>query len=170
MTSVEGGTLVLGVNNALLPENTVLVSSNATFNVNNKTQVLAGIGGSGVVSGNSGLTVTGMIAPGDTGSYGTLTLSESCALSGTLLVDVGSDGSCDRLHVGGDLDLSNLALGVVEPMLLAKYKHYTVASCTGTLSGNFIADDLPSAWLVRYIPANKEVQIVYNSGTLIIVR
>jgi autotransporter-associated beta strand protein len=170
VTSVEGGTLVLGVNNTLLPDNTVLVSSNAVLNVNNTSQALAGIGGSGTVSGNSGLTVTGTVAPGDAGSFGTLTLAASCPLSGTLSVDVGSDGSGDRLHVQGDLDLSNLALDVVDPGLLAKYKRYTVASCTETLSGNFTAVDLPSPWYVTYSPASKEVQLVYNAGTLILVK
>ncbi len=170
VTSVEGGTLVLDVDNTLLSENTALVSSNAVLDVNDRTQTLAKIGGGGTVTNNSGLTVTGTVAPGDTGSCGTLTLTESCPLSGTLAVDVNADGSGDRLHVQGDLDLSSLALNVADTDLLAKYKRYTVASCTGTLSGCFTSDNLPSIWIVRYIPANKEVQLLYNAGTMILAK
>lgn len=170
VTSVEGGTLVFGQDNTLLPDNMVLVSSNAVFNVNGKTQTLAGIGGGGTISNNSGLTVTNSVAPGDAGSCGTLTLAESCSLSGTLTVDVNIDGSGDRLHVQGDLDISDLALDVMDTDLLTKYNRYTVASCTGTLSGTFNSDNLPSAWLLHYYPASKEVSIVYNAGTMILIR
>ena len=50
VTSVEAGTLKLGVANTLMADNRVLVSSNAIFDVNGKAQTLAGLGGSGWVT------------------------------------------------------------------------------------------------------------------------
>lgn len=74
--------------------NTVRVSSNALFNVNGKTQVLAGIGGvrhgdqPGGADGDGGV-----VAPGDAGSFGTLTLEVApAALGGALAVNVSSNG------------------------------------------------------------------------------
>jgi autotransporter-associated beta strand protein len=171
-TAVLGGTLKLGViTNTLWPAGNVLVASNAVFDVNAKAQSLAGLGGSGLVTNNSLLTVTYGIAPGSTNAIGTLTLATTpAALGGTLLTDVALDGSCDRLHVQGNLDLSALALMVADTGLLNKNKRYVIASCSGTLSNAFTSAPLPPRWNVKYDTANKQVYLIYNPGTLLRVQ
>ncbi|HNX34401.1 MAG TPA: autotransporter-associated beta strand repeat-containing protein [Kiritimatiellia bacterium] len=168
---VEGGTLKWGRNDVLPPTNTVVAASNGVFDVNGKTQTLAGIGGGGTVTNLAALTVTGTIAPGDADSFGTLTLAglpasmAGCALA----VNVSSNGLCDCLHVRGDLDLSGLALSVADPAQLSKYWSYTVATCTGTQSGAFTSANLPPRWNVKYDAAAKRVYLVYNPGTMILI-
>ena len=173
VTVVEGGTLKLGGADALLSTNTVMVSSNAVFDVNGKAQTLAGIGGGGMVTNISALTVTDIVSPGDTESYGTLTLAGSPAsLSGcTLAVKVSTQGPCDSLHVQGDLDLSALSLSVEDTAQLNQFVKYTVASCTGTLGIPFAAvPPLPRRWDIMYDTSSKTATLVYNFGTIIFVR
>ena len=172
VTSVEGGSLVLGVHNALPPTNAVVVFANALFNVNGKTQALARVGGSGTVTNLGLLSVTGVVAPGDAGSFGTLTLaSPPAALAGTLSVSVSTNGACDRLHVNGNLNLASLSLSVENVSQLAKDKRYTLASCSGTLGAPFAAvGPLPPRWMVKYSAANKQAVLVYDFGTVILVR
>ncbi len=173
VTVVEDGTLKLGVADALLSANTVMVSSDAVFDVNGKAQTLAGIGGGGMVTNISELTVTDVITPGDTGSYGTLTLSgPPASLSGcTLAVKVSTQGPCDSLHVQGDLDLSELSLNVEDTAQLNQFVKYKVASCTGTLGIPFAAvSPLPWRWKIMYDTSRKTATLVYNFGTVIFVR
>jgi autotransporter-associated beta strand protein len=170
-TSVEGGTLKLGVaTNTLLSNGSAFVSSNAVLDINNKVQTLAGLGGSGTVTNNSLLTVTSAITPGGTHAVGTLTLASACSLSGALNVEIAANGACDRLHVQGSLDLSALALNVALLGPADKYAIHTVATCTGTLSGSFASSSLPTDWLVRYDTANRRVYLIHQHGTLIQVR
>jgi autotransporter-associated beta strand protein len=170
VTAVRAGTLTLGMNNALPPTNTVVVSSNAIFNVNSKTLTLAGIGGSGTLTNVSALTVTSLVEPGDVGSFGTLTLASACPLSGVLRVDVSTNGACDRVHVQGNLDIANLALTVANTNSLSKDKMYMIASCSGTLTNAFLSAPLPLRWRVNYDTAGKSVYLSYNRGTLLCVQ
>ena len=172
-TVVAGGTLKLGRADALPSANTVMASSNAVFDVNGTAQTLAGIGGGGMVTNLGALTVTGIVSPGDAGSCGTLTLAEppaslsDCALA----VNVSTNGPCDRLHVQGDLDLSGLSLSVEDAAQLNPFKKYTVASCTGTLGLPFAAvSPLPQRWQVKYDAGNKTASLVYNFGTVLVLR
>ena len=169
VTVVEGGTLTFGLNNALPPTNTVMASSNALFNVNGKTQTLAGLGGGGTVTNLAALTVTDTLAPGDAGAFGTLTLAAAPAsIAGcTLAVNVSTNGACDRLHLQGDLDLSTLSLSVEDAAQLDRFKRYTVASCSGTLTTPFgSVAALPPRWTVKYDTVNKTAYLVYDFGTL----
>jgi autotransporter-associated beta strand protein len=167
-TRIEGGTLRLGAaSETLLAGSSVRVGTNATFDVNGKAQALGSLGGSGTVANNALLTVAGEVAPGDAGSYGTLTLAAACPLSGAFKVDVAATGACDRLHVAGNLDVSALALQVADVNALNKENRYVIATCTGGLSGTFISDNLPPRWMARYDVANKQIYLVYNFGTLI---
>lgn len=172
VTTVLAGTLKLGVTtNTLLTSGSVRVASNAFFDVAGKIQTLAGLGGSGVVTNGNLLTVTDAIAPGGTNVVGTLTLATTpAALGGTLLVDVATDGSCDRLAIGGDLNLSVLSLNVAATSQLNKNARYTIATYTGTQSGSFTSTNLPVRWLVRYDTSNKRVYLIYNFGTVIRVQ
>jgi len=172
VTRIEGGRLTLGLNNALPPTNTVRVSSNAVFDVNGKVQALAGLGGGGTVTNLAALTVTGTLTPGDAAAFGTLTLAAPPAsMAGcTLAVNVSSNGACGRLHLQGDLNLSALSLNVEDTGLLDDAQSYTVATCTGTLSNTFAASNLPTRWLIRYDTAARRVYLIYNRGTVMLMR
>jgi fibronectin-binding autotransporter adhesin len=171
VTSVEAGTLKLDVDNTLLTGNSVLVSSNALFNVNGKSQTLASLGGRGTVANNSLLTVTQEIIPGGSNTVGTLTLAATPAgLSGTFLADFAADGSCDRLHVQDDLDLSALTFSVSASSVLNKNESYVIASYTDTLIGSFSQTQLPKRWVVKYDTTNRQVYLNFNFGTLIMLR
>jgi autotransporter-associated beta strand protein len=173
VTAVEGGTLKFGRSDLLPAASTALAASNAVLDVNGKTQTLAGLGGGGTVTNLAELTVTDTLAPGDAGACGTLTLAGAPAsLAGcTLSVSVSADGACDRLHVQGDLDLSTLSLSVADTAQLNPFKRYTIASCTGTLGVPFGAvGTLPQRWLLKYDASGKSAYLVYDFGTLILVR
>jgi len=173
VTVVEGGTLKWGRNDVLSSANTVMAASNGVFDVNGKTQTLAGLGGGGTVTNLAALTVTDTLAPGDAAGCGTLTLAGNAAsIAGcTLSVAVSDAGTGDRLHVQGDLDLSSLALQVENPEQLSRFKKYTVASCTGTLTAPFASlGALPPRWTVRYDAVVKTAYLVYDFGTLLSVR
>jgi len=173
VTVVEGGTLKWGRNDVLSSANTVMAASNGVFDVNGKTQTLAGLGGSGTVTNLAALTVTDTLAPGDAGGCGTLTLAGNAAsIAGcTLSVSVSAEGESDALHVAGDLDLTSLALQVENPEQLSRFKKYTVASCTGTLTAPFGAvGTLPARWILNYDAEQKTAYLVYNFGTLFSLR
>ena len=173
VTVVEGGTLKWGRNDVLSSANTVMAASNGVFDVNGKTQTLAGLGGGGAVTNLAALTVTDTLAPGDAGGCGTLTLAGNAAsIAGCALsVAVSDTGAADRLHVQGDLDLSSLALQVENPEQLSRFKKYTVASCTGTFTAPFgSVGTLPARWIVNYDAEEKTAYLVYNFGTLFSLR
>jgi hypothetical protein len=44
---------------------------------------------------------------------------------------------------------------------------YIVAACTGTLTGSFVGDNLPTRWLIRYDAVAKRVSLVYNAGSVL---
>ncbi len=168
VTRVEAGTLRLNLSGLLPSANSAFVASGAVFDVNGKEQTLAGLAGSGLVTNNSLLSVTDSVTPGGAAAIGTLTLATTpAALGGTFLADVDADGACDRLHVQGDLDLSTLDLQVANPADLNMKHGYTIASCTGNLTGTFRSAALPARWSVRYNAG--EASLRYNFGTLILV-
>jgi len=163
-TSVDEGTLRLGVANTLPTDSSVFVNSNAVLDVNGKVQTLATLSGHGVVSNNTLLTVAQAIAPGGTNSVGTLTFATTpTALEGTLSVAVTADGTCDRLHVCGNLDLTGMTLALTHSDLLDKHIQYVLASCTGTLTGPFLSAPLPQRWHIRY-DAVGEARLSYDFG------
>ena len=171
VTTILGGTLKLSVTNTLLVSGSVLVASNALFDVTNQVQTLAVLGGSGTVTNNSLLTVTAAVMPGGTNSIGTLTLATTPAsLAGSFAVDVATNGVCDRLVVRGNLNLSGLSLSVADTTLLNKKLPYTIATYTGTQSGAFVSNNLPLRWNVKYDAAGHRVYLIYNPGTLITVQ
>jgi autotransporter-associated beta strand protein len=150
-----------------LPTGTVAtVAAGATFDLNGQTQTLGGLSGSGMVS-NGTLAVSGIIAPGGTNVIGTLTLATTTTLSGTLLIDVAANGSCDLLHVQSNLDVSNLNLQIQNLGLLGSGKQYVIARCTpGGLTGRFLSTNLGPLRAVRYNTAAGEVELI-SIGTMI---
>ena len=127
-------------------------------------------GGSGTVTNNGLLTVTGAVMPGGTNAIGTLALASSCPLSGELRVDVATNGVCDRLYVQGDLSVTNLALTVADTGLLNEDMRYVIANCSGAVSGPFASAALPRRWFVQYDAANRRVYLIYNRGTVLTLR
>ncbi len=153
----------------LLDSNSVVeVDTNATLNLGGTTQTVAQISGSGTVS-NGTLAVTDVIAPGGTNVIGTLTVAASTTANGTLLVDLGANGSSDRLAVQGNLNMSGLSLQIANLEQLDTRKVYTIMTYTGSISGTFSTHNLPSThWHVSYV--NGAVKLIYVNGTLIRLR
>lgn len=169
LTTVEAGTLRLNVSNTLWTGGSVLVGSNGVFDVNGKVQALTGLGGSGLVTNNSLLSVTAAVAPGGTNAIGQLTLASTPAgLVGALAVDVATNSVCDRLQVQGNLDLAGLTLSLANPGSLEKRSQYVIAACTGTLTGPFQSAPLPQRWHLTYLA--REVRLCYNFGSLIAIK
>ena len=138
--------------------------------MNGNTQSLARVSGGGVIS-NGVVVLTGTVAPGGTNAIGTLTLTATPLFSGaTLLADVATDGTGDRLYVQGDLDLSGLTLQVANLAQLNHNKTYTVAACSGELSGKFAATNFDKPWFVMYDYAARTAKIAFTTGTLVLLR
>ena len=152
--------------NLLSSASTVNIAANAVLDLGGSIQTLAGLSGSGIVT-NGTLSVNGTIAPGGTNVIGTLTLATSPILSGTLLADVSTGGSCDRLAVLGNVNLSGLNLVIANPAQLSRSKQYTLVTCTGTRTGTFSSVTVPdSRWHVVY-QADGTVKLVFVDGTLL---
>ncbi len=152
-----------------LPTGVVTVAVGATFDLNGQAQTLSGLNGGGMVS-NGTLAVSGTIAPGGTNAIGTLTLATTTTVSGTLLIDVAADGTCDLLHVQSNLDVSNLDLQIQDLGLLGSGKQYVIARCTpGGLTGRFLSTNLGPLKAVRYNTAAGEVELI-SIGTMISFR
>ena len=115
--------------------------------------------------------MAGTVAPGGVNTVGTLTLSNAPALSGTLLVDTRTNGTCDLLSVTGNLDVSALALQIADTAQMSGYS-YTIATCTGALTGSFTATNLTQAWSVRYdrTPGAGKVMLIHRLGTMALIK
>jgi autotransporter-associated beta strand protein len=159
-------TAAISSSNLIDTASTVELAAGATLDLGGMSQTLANLRGSGTVT-NGTLGVTGTIAPGGTNVIGTLTIAASSVLTGTLLVDVATDGTSDRLVVQGSVNLSALNLVVANPGQLDRSKQYTLVTCTGTRTGTFASLTGPdSRWKVVYY-GDGTVKLVYNSGTVI---
>jgi len=165
-TTVAAGTLKLGVTNALMP-NTQIILAGGTLDLNGFT-VTNMISGVGVVS--NGVVET-LISPAGAGVLGTNTLTfANATVKGSYLADVTSGGSCDRLNIQGNIDLSNLDLQIVDTNALNPDKVYTILKCSGTLTGTFKQPlNLPDRWHVTY-GADGSVRLLYARGTLMWLR
>jgi hypothetical protein len=89
-------------------------------------------------------------------------------LSGTLRVNLASDGSGDLLALSCDASLSDVDLVVEEGSTLDLTKEYTLVTSTGTLSGIFKSRSLPKGWIVEY--RTHETVLKYLGGMILIVR
>ncbi len=167
-TFVAEGRLSLGVADALT--NTfVSVAAGAALDLGGFSQKLGGVGGNGVVS-NGVLSVKSLVSPGVDG-IGSLTLDVGgVATGGMLFVDVTTNGTCDVLHVMGDLDLTGMTLAVADAAQLNTRQGYTIATYTGSLAGAFDASNLPKPWYVMRDRVNKRVQLRSENGTMLRVK
>ena len=154
-----------------LPAGTaVTVASGAVLDLGGKTQALAGLGGSGLVT-NGTLVVSGITAPGGTNAVGTLTLATATALTGTLLVDATLAGTNDLLKVQGTLNLpAGATLQIQDVAQLKRGTSYVIATCTpGGLTGQFTSTNLAvgSRWHVVYDTGKGEVRVEVARGSVI---
>ncbi len=133
----------------------------ALLDLGGTAQTVAGLSGDGLVS-NGALNVTGTLAPGGAGVLGTLTLSASTSLSGTLLADVAADGCCDLLRVLGPLALTGAELQVQDVGLLTAGRTYVIAQCApGGLGGAFASTNLGDGrWGVTYDRVTGVVRLI----------
>jgi len=148
----------------------MVLASGTTLDLGGGSQTISGLCGSGAVS-NGALNVTGAIAPGGTNTIGTLSLAPSASLSGTLLLDVARNGSCDRLLAQGALDLTKLTLQIQDLSQLKSGNVYVIAKCEPrSLTKPFKSTNLlGERWYVSYDNAGGEVRLV-SLGLAIIVR
>ncbi len=145
---------------------TVTVDAGTTLDLNGHAQTLANLYGYGLVT-NGALTMTGALAPGSTNAIGTLTLATIPTLSGTLLIDVATGGSCDVLQVQGSLNLVNVDLQIQDVGQLGFGKEYVIARFTpGGLTGRFQSNNLDGQRIIYYNNAAGEIRLV-GRGTMI---
>ncbi len=154
------------------------VNGGARFSLNNHSQSLARIEGSGSFAGveNGGtkfLSVTSAIAPGmGADAPGTLTIDGPINIAdGTALeIDVASDGTGDCLSYPDNLDLSKLRLVVNDGTKLNKDHAYAIVSVAQGMSvqNQFASvDGLPRTWNVKYRADGVELRYA-NPFTLIV--
>jgi autotransporter-associated beta strand protein len=170
VTTLAGGTLK--PNNALaLPANTTFTFSGGTLDLNGLTLTNL-INTTGSISGGiTNGTLQTVFSPSGESQIGSQTFSfatrSSATLRGTYYADVALDGTSDLLAVQGDLNLSNIALQIVDTDKLNHQKQYTILTRTGARVGTFSSNNLPSSrWHVVY-RSDGSVKLIFNDGTLI---
>ena len=177
--TVMQGTVSIGADGAIPATGTVRVNGGARFSLNNHSQSLARIEGSGSFAGveNDGttlLSVTSAIAPGmGADAPGTLTLDgEINIASGTALeINVALDGTGDCLNYPANLDLSKLRLVINDGTKLNKDHTYAIVSVAQGMSvqNQFASvDGLPRTWHVKYRADG--VELHYTNPTMFVVR
>ncbi len=177
--TVMQGTVSIGVDGAIPATGTVRVNGGARFSLNNHSQSLARIEGSGSFAGveNGGmkfLSVTSAIAPGmGADAPGTLTIDGPINIAdGTALeIDVASDGTGDCLSYPDNLDLSKLRLVINDSTKLNRDHAYAIVSVAQGMSvqNQFASvDGLPRTWHVKY--RAEGVELHYTNPTMFVVR
>ena len=145
----------------------IIVDEGATLDLGGGTVTLQNISGGGQVI-NGSLALTGDLMPGGNGTIGTLTFGADLAVAATYRADVRADGTSDRVVVNGNVDLSQMALRVIDTAQLSTRQPHIILTATGTITGAFASDNLPSsAWKISY--AANSVKIV-PGGTKLILR
>jgi len=171
-TAVDEGTLLVN-SGATLPATTLRLAADGTLNLGGTSQTFANLVGSGrATNGSLALAAGGAIYPGGVGSVGTLTLdvtSLTCPSGTTLVIDVGSNGVCDRLNLSSALDLSGLEIAVTGIENLTGTDPIVILKTIGALSGNFASRPLLSNWTVGVNRSQGEVSLV-RSGLTVIFR
>lgn len=122
--------------------NAVSIAATSVLDLGGGMTSMSSLTGSGLVT-NGQAIVTGDITPGGVGPLNTLTIVGSPVLTGTLRIDVATDGTSDLLNVQGSLNLTDLALQIENPSSLRGSKIYTIAKFTpGQLTGKFKSTNL----------------------------
>ena len=164
-TAVDAGTLKLA-SGATLPATEMWAGSGATLDLDGTLQTARELGGTGTVKGGT-LSVTDTIQPGGRKAVGTLTVDGTALTGGTLVVDLGANGTSDCLAATGTLDLSNLSLALSDTTALDETKIYTIATAT-TVTGTFAHANIPKKWRASVL--GTQVKLVYANGTILYFR
>ena len=165
LTSLMGITQVTGV----VDNNGIVTSRGDYMNLGGM------ITGSGRFNAPFFTNVSGMIAPGATGTIGTLTFGGNVILAsaGTLLVDVGPNGTSDRVAVvrNGTTDgIANVGgrvgFAAVAGHTIRSGDVYTIVTAAGGISGAFQAASPLSAILTpQFVYSANAVQARIVAGT-----
>ncbi|MBR4615826.1 MAG: hypothetical protein IKO55_09485, partial [Kiritimatiellae bacterium] len=158
---------------------TVRVNSGARFALNNCSQSLARIEGSGTFAGVNPttssplLSVTSAIAPGmGADSLGTLTLDGGINIADdtVLEIDVAPDGTSDCFSYPAQLDLSKMTLQVNDLAKLNNEKKYVIARLPNGWNGEFKSTNLDDNWRVKFRTGANQIEVVHNVGFMLIVK
>ncbi len=166
-TTISAGTLKLAHAFALPTGTAVDVSAGATLDLNGLTATNT-FSGSGTVSNGTVFTV---LSPAGEGVVGAQTLTlKSVTVTGTYLADVTALGASDVVAVQGNINLSGIALQIVDTDALDRHQQYTLLTCTGTRTGTFSSENVADArWKLIYL-SDGTVKLIFVDGTLIKVR
>jgi len=148
---------------SVLPSSaSVTVQAGGTLDLAGGAFTVASLSGGGCVS-NGALTVTGSVAPD-----GELCVTAAAQLTGTLVLTVEADGSCDSLALAGALDLSGLALELHLPVEPPAVGSYTLITDAGGIQGVFEQASVAKPW--RLVVEPTAVRLTYVSGTLMLLK
>ena len=130
-----------------------------------------GLYGAGTVKGGT-LTVTGAINPGGEGAIGTIVFETMPVLAGATLVAEVSKTGIDGISLPGDVDLSALALKVVDLNSRGAHLRESVITCTGVRTGAFASVTLPAKrpdrFELSYGASSADLSV--GKGMLLLVR
>ena len=107
--------------------------------------------------------MTGSVAP-----EGELCVTAAAQLTGTLVLTVEADGTCDSLALAGALDLSGLALELHLPVEPPTVGSYTLITAAGGIQGTFEQTSVPKPWGLIMEPT--AVRLTYASGTFMLLK
>jgi autotransporter-associated beta strand protein len=167
-TTVSGGTLKFGCVDALLPGSAIAVEEAGTLDLGAFT-VTNTVSGSGpVVNG----TLHTEFSPGGTPSIGTqlITIGQGALLEGVYLLDVTAEGASDTLTLNGDVDISSVALHVVDVTQLSRRKRYAVAQLSAQTTGMFSRSNLPDERWHLQRAGNGTVWLYFSDGMVFMLR
>jgi autotransporter-associated beta strand protein len=172
-TTLENGTLKIahalalpGASTVTFAGGTLDLSGMTLTNAVNVTGALTG----GLTNG----TLQTVFSPAGEHTLGVqnyaLAVRASGTLRGTYVADAVEAGASDRLAVQGNIDLSNIALQIVDTLSLDRSVPYTLLTCTGTRTGTFSSTNLPnSRWRLVYQP-DGTVKLIYVDGTVLMLK
>jgi len=167
-TTVSGGTLKFGCVDALLPGSAIVVEEEGTLDLGAFTVTNTVSGGGPVVNG----TLYTEFSPGGTPAIGTqlITTGQGGLLEGVYLLDVTADGTCDKLTLNGEVDVSSVVLRVVDATQLNRRKRYAVAQFSAQTTGMFIKSNLPDERWHLQRAENGMVWLYFSDGMVFMLK
>ena len=159
-TCVSNGTLVAACEESLPVTTALRLGPSGKVDLAGKSHTVAHLGGAGMVE-NGSLSVTGTVWPGLGGGALKIAADASLLLK-KLSYEVAADGSCGRLEVAGNLDLTGVELEIDNPTA-AKRSQTLISATTITglpksnLTGRYMLR--VSGGMVRFAPAAFQIVI-----------